>query len=91
MLRQLYPAQAYAELNSDDAEGLAIRSGERVRISSRRASVTATAFVTPTVAPGQLFMPMHYIETNALTVPAFDPYSRQPSYKFCAVKVERLK
>ncbi|MDB6151035.1 MAG: nitrate reductase [Chthoniobacter sp.] len=91
VLRQLYPAQAYAELNSDDAEGLAIRSGERVRISSRRASVTATAFVTPTVAPGQLFMPMHYIETNALTVPAFDPYSRQPSYKFCAVKVERLK
>ena len=28
---------------------------------------------------------MHYEEVNRLTHPAFDPYSRQPSYKACAV------
>jgi len=45
------------------------------------------ACVTPTVEPGQVFMPMHYRETNLLTQAAFDPYSRQPSYKACAVRV----
>jgi assimilatory nitrate reductase catalytic subunit len=48
------------------------------------------AFVTPTVQPGQLFIPMHYREVNQLTFPAFDPYSRQPSYKACAVKIEAV-
>jgi assimilatory nitrate reductase catalytic subunit len=32
---------------------------------------------------------MHYEEMNRLTFPAFDPHSRQPSYKACAVSVER--
>ncbi|MCH2597743.1 MAG: hypothetical protein MKZ95_18415, partial [Pirellulales bacterium] len=49
--------------------------------------VTAKAFVTPTVQPGQLFLPMHYEATNQLTLAHFDPYSRQPSYKNCAVRI----
>jgi assimilatory nitrate reductase catalytic subunit len=32
---------------------------------------------------------MHDAATNRLTFPAFDPHSRQPSYKFCAVSVHR--
>ena len=51
--------------------------------------ITAAAFVTPTVQPGQLFIPMHYRETNELTYPSFDPHSRQPSYKHCAVAVRK--
>ena len=31
-------------------------------------------------------MPMHYEDVNQLTHPAFDPYSKQPSYKACAVR-----
>ncbi|VAW17969.1 Assimilatory nitrate reductase large subunit, partial [hydrothermal vent metagenome] len=38
----------------------------------------------------ELFVPMHYSQTNKLTFPAFDKYSRQPSYKHCAVKVEKI-
>jgi assimilatory nitrate reductase catalytic subunit len=30
---------------------------------------------------------MHYEAVNRLTYAAFDPYSRQPSYKACAVKI----
>jgi assimilatory nitrate reductase catalytic subunit len=48
----------------------------------------ATAFVTSTIAAGQVFMPMHYDIVNRLTFAAFDPYSGQPAYKSCAVKVE---
>jgi assimilatory nitrate reductase catalytic subunit len=33
---------------------------------------------------------MHSVETNVLTFPAFDPHSRQPSYKHCAVAIERI-
>ena len=44
--------------------------------------------ITPAVQPGQLIIPMHYEATNRLTHPAFDPYSHQPSYKACAVKLE---
>jgi predicted molibdopterin-dependent oxidoreductase YjgC len=43
------------------------------------------------VAPGQVFMPFHFAETNAnlATQSAFDPISREPNYKQCAVQVER--
>jgi assimilatory nitrate reductase catalytic subunit len=59
-------------------------------VRSRRGQATATASVTTIVQPGQLFMPMHFSSLNLLTFPAFDPLSRQPSYKACAVTVERL-
>lgn len=59
-----------------------------VAVMSRRAEIQASAFVTPTVQPGQVFIPMHYREANRLTYPAFDSYSRRPSHKACAVRIE---
>jgi assimilatory nitrate reductase catalytic subunit len=47
------------------------------------------AFVTHTVQPGQVFVSMHFPETNRLTFAAFDPSSRQPAYKACAVAIHR--
>lgn len=87
VLRKLYPAKAYVEINPLDAERLGIAPNAAVTIASRRAAITATAFVTETVQPGQIFLPMHYAAVNQLTFPAFDPHSRQPSYKACAVNV----
>jgi assimilatory nitrate reductase catalytic subunit len=49
--------------------------------------MVARAFLTHTVKPGQLFVPMHFARTNQLTFGAFDPKSRQPAYKACAVTV----
>lgn len=57
-------------------------------VRSRRGAARAVAFVTPAVAPCQVFLPMHFTAVNALTLPAFDPHSRQPAYKSCAVRVE---
>jgi len=90
VLRKLYPAQAYIEMNPLDAERFGIVAGGIVRVASRRAHVTANVVITPTVQAGQAFMPMHYVETNALTFAAFDPYSRQPSYKACAISISAL-
>jgi assimilatory nitrate reductase catalytic subunit len=88
VLRKLYPANAYVEINPRDAERLGIAPNSQVRIVSRRAAIVATAIVTETVQIGQLFLPMHYAAVNQLTYPAFDPHSRQPSYKACAVALQ---
>lgn len=87
ILRKLYPNQVYIEINTTDARDLGIVNGQLVQVRSRRAAVTATAVLVPTVKPKQSFMPMHYPETNLLTLPHFDPHSKQPSYKDCAVVI----
>jgi assimilatory nitrate reductase catalytic subunit len=91
ILRQLYPKDAYLEMHPSDACRELIRGGDIVSVSSRRGSVRVRVCITPTVQIGQVFLPMHYEITNQLTNPQFDPHSRQPSYKDCAVRIERVK
>ena len=62
-----------------------------VRVTSRRGEVAARADLTEEVRPGQVFIPMHYFETNRVTFPNFDPYSHQPGYKYAAVRVEAVQ
>ena len=89
VLRKLAPTSLYVEMNPADATHRKIRAGDKVRVWSRRGEATATAVLTSTVQAGQIFMPMHFDEVNRLTYPAYDPHSRQPSYKACAVALER--
>jgi anaerobic selenocysteine-containing dehydrogenase len=88
VLRALAPRECYVEINPADARDLNVRSADRVQIRSRRGKIGARAVITPTVRPGQIFIPMHYPEVNTLTRAAFDRHSRQPSYKHCAVRLE---
>lgn len=87
VLRKLAPTKAYAEINPLDARRLGIRPQQTVMVESRRASIAVVAFLSHSVAPGQVFVPMHYPEVNQLTDAVFDPYSKQPSYKACAVRL----
>jgi anaerobic selenocysteine-containing dehydrogenase len=88
ILRQLYPDRVYLEIHPDDAARLGLAPGGMARIRSRRGQLCASAFVTPTVPVGHVFLPMHYPEVNQVTLPNFDPHSRQPGYKHCAVAIE---
>ena len=90
ILRKLYAAELYVEINSQDAIRLDIHSGDSVAVSSQRGRLVGRAVVTPGVQLGQVFIPMHYSSTNLLTNSTFDPYSHQPAYKSCAVSVELL-
>ena len=90
VLRTLYPAKAYVEIHPTDAAKLGIAANSTVTIVSRRAQIECTACITPTVQPGQVFIPMHYGVTNQLTRGEFDPHSRQPSYKHCAVRLQKV-
>lgn len=89
VLRKMYPAEVYIEINPEDAKELDIGHAQWVYVATMRGKVKAQAMIVPTIKKGQLFMPMHYVETNFLTLSIFDPYSRQPSYKICAASVSR--
>ncbi len=91
VLRKLRPANLYIEINPSDAAALLIQPGDEVRVTSRRGTITAAAFITRIIQAGQVFIPMHYSATNKLTLAVFDPYSRQPAYKACAVRVQKAQ
>ncbi len=91
MLNNMVP-HCWLEMNPADAQRLALRPHERVTVISRRNAVSGVELrVTGIVAPGQVFMPFHFAEQNSnlVTLGAFDPISREPNFKQCAVRVER--
>jgi assimilatory nitrate reductase catalytic subunit len=64
-----------------------------VRVVSRRGELTGVARVTDAVRPGAIFVPFVKLgdsAANFLTNAAFDPLSKIPEYKVCAVRVERI-
>jgi assimilatory nitrate reductase catalytic subunit len=91
VLQKLAPRECWVEIHPEDAAQSGIETDETVRISSRRGSLNARAIVTATTGLGRVFIPMHFENINRLTNPSFDPYSRQPSFKHCAVRIDRLR
>ena len=91
ILNKLCPVEAYVEMNCDDAAALGLKQNDSVVIRSRRAKMRAWVYIAPTMQRGQVFIPMHYPEVNRLTHPSFDPHSRQPNYKACAVAISKRK
>jgi assimilatory nitrate reductase catalytic subunit len=84
---------AWLEMNPADADLLELKPYNRVNVVSRRSSVRNVELrITGIVAPGQVFMPFHFSETNSnrVTLGAFDPISREPNFKQCAVRIEKF-
>ncbi|MFW6074755.1 MAG: molybdopterin oxidoreductase family protein [Chloroflexota bacterium] len=95
----------WAEISERDAERFSISEGDLVRIESPRGHIDARARITA-IRPGVVFLPFHYgyfdeesgshpngrpRAANELTLPDWDPVSKQPYYKFAAVRVRRLE
>ena len=87
--------RAYLEMNVDDAKQLGIRSGELVRVVSRRGSLDIEARIDYRSQParGQLFMPWfdESLPARRLMLDAFCPLSGQPDSVTCAVRLESLR
>jgi len=85
-------AEAVAEMHPDDAARLGAKDGDLVRISSRRGHETFRVRVVEGARPGLVFVHMHDDQRlcNRITIDAVDPVSRQPEFKICAVKVEKV-
>ena len=85
-------SEALIEINPDDAERFGVNGHKRVRVSSRRGSIEAQAWVTDRVPPGMVYANFHFPDSSAneLTIAALDPVAKIPEYKVCAVKVELI-
>jgi len=88
----LLAGEGFIEVNFRDAERLGIGKGERIRVSSRRGTITATAHVGRKVSQGETWMPFHFPDSpvNMLTNAALDEFARIPEYKVCAVRLEKI-
>jgi formate dehydrogenase major subunit/formate dehydrogenase alpha subunit len=85
--------EPYVEINPEDALGLNIRDGDKVKVTSRRGEVTLRAKVTKRPDRGVVFIPFHYREAaaNVLTnSEALDPLCKIPELKVATVKIEKL-
>lgn len=97
MTRRVKPIDAvspesYVEINPDDAKMLAIEGGTRVRVISRRGSITVKALVSKRPVKGVVFVPFHFKEAavNVLTsCTSLDPVAKIPSFKVSAVRIEK--
>ena len=79
----------YMEMNPDSARELGIGQMTYARLISRRGYAVVLVQLTHRVPHNMVFIPFHFHEcVNQLTLGLLDPYSRQPAYKQCAVKIE---
>jgi predicted molibdopterin-dependent oxidoreductase YjgC len=83
----------YVSIHPNDAESLAVKDGDLLLMSSRRGEMEAPARISASVAPGVLFLPIHFGENppNVLTdSEAFDPMAKIPEFKVSAVQVRKV-
>jgi predicted molibdopterin-dependent oxidoreductase YjgC len=80
--------EPFVEMNVADG----IEDGALVRVSTRRGSLVARACIGDRVAPGTIWMALHFAEAKAnwLTNDAVDPRTGTGEYKACAAHVELL-
>ena len=80
--------------NRADAQELGVKKGDNVRVESRRGEIVLPVEIDGRGKPprGTLFVPF-FDETkliNLVTLDAMDNISKEPDYKKCAVRIERV-
>ena len=97
-LRDASPSD-FVQIATEDAARLGIKDGSWIRLTSRRGSLE-TRVRLGEVAPGELFAPFHFgywdnpgrpRAANEITIYGWDPVSKQPCFKYAAVKLERIR
>ncbi len=90
-------AEPYVEVNPEDARHLNLGSADLVEINSSVGTGVFRLRITDTVAPGQVFAPIHWTgetapaaRVDALIPTVTDPISGQPESKATAVSVRRM-
>lgn len=96
-----HEAEPVIALHPADFKRLNLKPNSWVSVKSRRATITLRAKEDESVARNQAVLPMHWGPeffggksgvggVNALTIEAFDPYSKQPELKHSAVNIQRV-
>jgi ferredoxin-nitrate reductase len=92
-------AQSFLEIHPEDARHLNIADEDLVLVSSRRGEVRVKARYSKSIRKGVVFMPMHWGKilgndlnrVNNLTNNLVDPVSKEPDFKYSAVRVVKYK
>jgi nitrate reductase NapA len=91
-LRRAMP-NSYVEMNREDAKAHGIDDGDRVRLETRRGSLELPVWLDGRGQPprGTVFVPFfdESLLVNELTLDEHDPFSKQPDFKKCAVRVRK--
>ena len=89
---------AFVQVSSEDAARLGFKDGEMIEVQSRRGSIRVAAKVGE-IIPGHAFIPFHYgtwdhpdhpRAANELTITEWDAVSKQPHFKYAAVKLAKV-
>lgn len=89
----------FVQIATEDAARLGVKDGSWIRLTSRRGAVETRARLGE-VASGELFAPFHFgywdypgraRAANEITIYGWDPVSKQPSFKYAAVKLEKIR
>lgn len=85
-------------LAPEDLKRFKLAEGELARIKNKRGSLVLPVTADASLRPGSAFLPMHWggaymagLGVNALTLPAFDPISKQPELKHAAINIAPAK
>lgn len=84
--------EAFIEINPEDARALSLEGGAKVKVSSRRGSITLKALISKRPGKGVVFIPFHFKEAAANTLTSgtsLDPVAKIPSFKVSAVRIEK--
>lgn len=87
-------SEAVLSLHPDELRRHRLQTGDLISLKSRRGAVILPVASDDSVRPGQAFLPMHFGDrflkggVNSLTLPAFDPLSKQPELKHSGVRLE---
>lgn len=81
------------DLSPADAERYRVAEGERVRVVSRRGALEVEVRHDRNLRPGLAFMTLHFpdeVDTNQLTIEAWDPKSGTSEFKATAIRIEKI-
>jgi formate dehydrogenase major subunit len=80
------------EISHEDAKIMNVKTGDIVKATSRRGSITLKAWVTDRSPQGVAWCAFHFHEAcaNVLTNSAYDNVTETPEYKACAIKIEKV-
>ncbi len=88
----------YLEINRVDAHLLKLKDGDIALVESKRGKVQVKVKVSDAINKGVVFLPMHWGKVlrndfgraNNLTTSIIDPISKEPDFKFSAVRVTKF-
>lgn len=81
-------------MSAEDGQSHGVSDGEWIRLESKRGELEGRTLYSEKMRRGEVFVPFVRLEKHAanfLTNAAFDPDSKIPEYKVCAVRIQKIE